>query len=173
MAIHYGQPRRSPRRHRADRPVGRARHAPPHRDGDGADEPARHVLKYRHRYWRETGYRSAPLAAADTRSAQDECCLLACWRNTGTSWRSTRISTSFERVLWASSPNQVTSCQKTRYSSRNCHGGQSFPTPLSTEPQISAVDDQSGTHTLDRRPDQHLAGGQGPPGTGLTTTMKH
>lgn len=82
-----------------------------------------------------------PPAAQDSRRGR-----LTWRRNTATSWRSTRISTSFERALRASSPSQETSCRKTRYSSRIVTAGDHSRRLCPLIPQVNAVDDQFCTH---------------------------
>lgn len=57
-----------------------------------------------------------------------------------------KISVFFDPQLRASRPSQATNWQKTRYISRIATAGDHARGPLPAIPQVTAVDDQFGTH---------------------------
>jgi hypothetical protein len=78
------------------------------------------------------------IAANTARSAHDSRGLRTWRRNTATSCRSTRISTSFDRELRASSPSQDMTCRKIRYNSRTA----TQPSSLETAALDQLLDDR-------------------------------
>ena len=87
-------------------------------------------------------------AANTARSAHDSRGLLTWRRNPATSWRSTRISAFFDCALRASSPSQAMTCRKIRYNSRTATTDDHARPPPFSDPQVTAVDGQFGTHKV-------------------------
>jgi hypothetical protein len=85
------------------------------------------------RFRRQMGDSNRVSAANTARSAHDSRGLRTWRRNTATSCRSTRISTSFDRELRASSPSQDMTCRKIRYNSRTATTGDHARPPPSSD----------------------------------------